>query len=79
MVDPKHVKLEDMTEEQLVYTAERDSSESRANQAMKLLRFKHHHSYIWCWDCDGLVIKQSECCLNKVSPSTDNPDVAIDW
>lgn len=65
MVDPKHVKLEDMTEEQLIYTAERDSSESRANQAMKLLRSKHHKSYSWCLDCDGLVIKEADCCLNR--------------
>lgn len=70
---PMPEELEQMTEEQLVYTAERDSSETRANQAMALLRQRHHSSYGWCWDCDGLVIREKDCCLNRVVSDNNEP------
>ena len=37
-----------------------------ANKAMKELRLKYDITYGWCEDCDGLVVKQKDCCMYKV-------------
>jgi hypothetical protein len=54
-----------MTEDQLVYIAEQCTDDVRADMAMVVLREKFDKTYFWCSDCDFLVTKHSECCLNR--------------
>lgn len=42
-----------------------------ANKAMKELRNRFDETYFWCGDCDGLVCKQKECCLNNKPETID--------
>ena len=55
-----------MTEEekQLISDAQYGTDEE-ANKAMEELRDKFDKSYGWCSDCDYLVVKESECCMNR--------------
>tara|TARA_R110000851_G_scaffold203860_1_gene355776 strand:- start:331 stop:525 length:195 start_codon:yes stop_codon:yes gene_type:complete len=52
------------TEDELIRLAEQHSSDKVANKAMKELRTKFDKTYGWCNDCDGLVCKEKDCCLN---------------
>jgi hypothetical protein len=58
-------ELNNLSEEQLCRLAENSNIDSVANTAMRLLRDKHDKTYGWCYDCDGLVVKHKECCMNK--------------
>lgn len=70
------VKLLDLlSEEELCRVAETHPDDSEATKAMKLLRNKFDKSYFWCMDCDGLVIKKSECCLNRECKNDDNFEI----
>lgn len=53
----------------LIQTAEQHEDDSIANYAMKELRDRFDKTYIWCYDCDGLVCKESDCCLNRKNHS----------
>ena len=53
------------TEQELIETAEMHEDDEVANAAMKELRERFDKTYFWCMDCDGLVCKFSECCLNR--------------
>lgn len=57
-----------MTQEELelVISAETHPDDEIANKAMKELRLKYDITYGWCEDCDGLVVKQKDCCMYKV-------------
>jgi len=57
-------------EERLVNIATFHSSDKIANAAMKALREEFDETYGWCEDCDGLVCKEQDCCLNQ--PITDD-------
>lgn len=52
----------------LVRTAETHEDDEVANEAMKQLREKYG-DYFFCSDCDGLVVKRENCCLNRAQPS----------
>jgi hypothetical protein len=54
-----------MTEQELIITAQNHLDDTVANQAMAELRERFDPTYFWCEDCDGLVCKLSECCLNQ--------------
>tara|TARA_R100000781_G_scaffold115008_1_gene88415 strand:- start:2297 stop:2473 length:177 start_codon:yes stop_codon:yes gene_type:complete len=56
-----------MTKEELelMRIAEQHPDDEEANKAMKQLREKYDPTYGWCMDCDGLVCKEKDCCLNK--------------
>lgn len=54
-----------MTEEELVIIAENDPDDKAAAEAMKELRERFDNTYGWCPDCDGLVCKEKDCCLNR--------------
>ena len=56
-----------MTEAELIQTAEQHEDDIVANEAMRLLREKYDSTHFWCDDCDFLVVKQSECCLNRIN------------
>lgn len=47
--------------------AEMDPDDAKANTAMKELRERFDSTYGWCNDCDGLVVKKKDCCLNRTS------------
>jgi len=54
------------TEMELVKIAEQgDDSESAI--AMKELRERFDPTYFWCDDCDGLVCKEKDCCMNQIN------------
>ena len=62
--------MENKTEKELVDIATWDQDDNIANKAMKLLRSKFDKTYIWCEDCDGLVVKERDCCLNRINIKT---------
>lgn len=51
------------TEQKLILLAER-GGDMAAEFAMKRLRKEFDKSYGWCPDCDFLVCKEKDCCLN---------------
>lgn len=51
-------------ESQLVIIAERHPEDDVANKAMQILKEQFDATYGWCSDCDGLVCKEKDCCLN---------------
>jgi hypothetical protein len=54
------------TEIELIRLAEQHPDDEVANKAMQELRTKFDKTYGWCNDCDGLVCKEKDCCLNKL-------------
>lgn len=54
-----------MSEDELIVIAQHHHDDTLANLAMKELRDKFDETYIWCLDCDGLVCKEKDCCLNS--------------
>lgn len=60
-----------LKEQQLIQIAEQHPDDDIAERAMKVLRVRYNDSYFWCIDCDGLVCKKSECCLNQKSEPVD--------
>lgn len=52
-------------EKNLIKTAELDQDDKVAIAAMKKLREDYDPTYMWCSDCDGMVVKEAECCLNQ--------------
>jgi hypothetical protein len=58
-------------EEELVRIAQ-CGGDKQANAAMKKLRELYDPTYMWCGDCDELVCKFNECCLNR--PPSDEFD-----
>ncbi len=56
-----------MTEEEkkLINTAQHSQNDTEAFNAMAELRKRFDESYGWCSDCDYLVVKESECCMNR--------------
>ena len=63
------------TELDLIRLAEMHPDDKVANAAMKDLRERFDSTYGWCMDCDGLVVKEKECCLNHVPSTLSNiPD-----
>jgi len=58
-------KLKALNHEQsLIRLAQEHPDDKTANTAMKQLRKLYDSTYVWCEDCDGLVTKSAECCLN---------------
>lgn len=54
------------TENELIDIAQDHPDENIANDAMKELRERFDATYGWCYDCDGLVCKEIDCCLNNI-------------
>lgn len=52
------------TETELMILAE-EEGDNVANKAMKELRERFDKTYFWCEDCDFLVTKEKDCCLNR--------------
>lgn len=53
-------------EHRLVEIATMHPDDKVANRAMKILRKRYDKTYIWCADCDYLVTKEKDCCLNRI-------------
>ena len=60
------------TEQELIEIAQDAELEADASAAMKELRERFSSDYTWCEDCDGLVVKFSECCLTRIA---NNPEL----
>lgn len=58
--------LDSMSEMELVHIAE-SGDDKTSSLAMKLLREKFDKTYGWCSDCDFLVVKEKDCCLNRIN------------
>jgi len=52
------------TEAELIHIAIYHEDNEVAKEAMKELRERFDSTYGWCSDCDGLVCKEKDCCLN---------------
>lgn len=55
------------TEDHLISIAQHHPDDNEANKAMKELKAKFDPTYMFCLDCDGLVTKEKDCCLNRGS------------
>ena len=53
-------------ETRLMRIAQEVGSQKIAREAMQALRNEFDKTYGWCEDCDGLVIKEADCCLNRL-------------
>lgn len=53
------------SEQELIKIAEMHTDDAKANKAMRELHERFDKTYFWCQDCDGLVCKEKDCCLNK--------------
>jgi hypothetical protein len=53
------------TENKLIQIAEMHPDDKVANKAMKELRERFDPTYMWCMDCDGLVVKERLCCMRR--------------
>ena len=53
------------TESELINLAEQHPDDVVASRSMKELRDRFDKTYFWCADCDGLVVKEKNCCLNN--------------
>ena len=62
-------------EETLIYLATFHHLEAVANEAMRELRTFFDATYIWCEDCDGLVCKTKDCCLNHINNVSNSMDI----
>ena len=55
--------------------AEQHPDDNIANRCMKTLREEFDPTYIWCPDCDGMVVKEKDCCMNRAPE--DNEETPI--
>ena len=60
------------TEPELIHIATWSQDDHEANAAMSELRERFDSTYIWCEDCDGVVVKKKDCCIEK---PIDNQEV----
>lgn len=56
----------------LINIAETCPDDKIANEAMKILREEYDPTYMWCVECDGVVCKEKDCCINKNQVSNEN-------
>lgn len=54
-----------MNEQHLILLAETGNDDD-AQSAMDILRSEYDPTYMWCAECDYLVVKEKDCCLNKI-------------
>lgn len=60
-------------ENELIKIAQMSQSDEDANRAMRDLRNNYDETYGWCMDCDGLVVKKGDCCMNIKSDEDYDP------
>jgi hypothetical protein len=61
-----------LTEDGLIAIATFSEHEDVALAAMKRLQGEFDPTYVWCNECDGLVVREMDCCLNKLDDLTNN-------
>ena len=61
------------TESELIKIAETHPDETVAQKAMIELRKRFDKTYGWCVDCDGLVVKEKDCC--NMTPFAIPPEI----
>jgi hypothetical protein len=64
------------SEQELIESAEK-GNDLESKYAMALLREKYDMTYGWCANCDGVVVKEKDCCLNRIDnePKTNRQDL----
>jgi hypothetical protein len=62
------------TEQELMQIAQ-EGGDAEASEAMKELRERFDKTYIWCEDCDYLVVKHKDCCLRKIEKGEVDDEV----
>lgn len=55
--------MKTINEQELISLAE-TGNDKEANEAMAILRNEYDPSYVWCADCDYIVVKEIDCCNN---------------
>lgn len=68
-------KQDKSLEAKLIQLATYHPDDEIANKAMLELRTLFDETYIWCDDCDGLVCKIKDCCLNNVNNVSNSMDI----
>lgn len=63
------------TENELMQLAQDHPDNEITELAMAKLRDRFDKTYIWCVDCDGLVVKEKDCCLNRVDSDFSDEDI----
>ena len=58
--------MKDKTENELTKIAQHSRDNEEASKAMRELKERFDPTYCWCADCDFLVIKSKDCCMNKI-------------
>lgn len=53
-----------LNEDELYKLAQWHNDEDIANAAFKELRERFDETYIYCTDCDYLLTRESDCCMN---------------
>ena len=61
----------DREELDLIIIAELSLDDKDAQEAIEELQKKYDPTYIYCLDCDGMVVKKANCCLVKMKKVTD--------
>lgn len=64
-MNEKREAYTDEIENLMVDVAQWIYSDVLANRAMEVLRKYYDSTYMWCEDCDGIVCKEKDCCLNR--------------
>ena len=62
--------MKEKTEIELIKIAE-CGDDNDASLAMNELRNRFDKTYGWCEDCDFLVCKEKDCCLNKINQTNN--------
>lgn len=53
-------------ENHLRFFAEQHPCDKISSISMQILRDDFDPTYFWCNECDGLVCREKDCCLNQV-------------
>lgn len=61
-----------LVEGELISVAMFSDFEDVAETAMKRLQSEFDPTYVWCNGCDGLVVRERDCCLNKLDSLANN-------
>lgn len=54
------------SENDLIYLAQHHKNDHIANNAMNELIERFDETYFRCQECDGVVCKKEDCCLNRI-------------
>ena len=65
--------MSNKVELELIKIAQNHPDDKISKSAMKRLKSEFDETYGWCLDCDGAVVKEAECCLNREPEENEKP------